>query len=138
MGAITFIQEQSDGRGAELRRDQVRKHVERSDELRPVWQSDPAGLVVVEEPKKERVVRPLLKKPKHELPRPEMPPLKQPKPEIIVPQWVEDEVRKAIDRDGGILDVSINPGEVCHHGQSDRGGHSVRGVQLNGRCPSTR
>jgi hypothetical protein len=108
MGAIRFIQEQpakegqSEGRGDELRRDQVRKHVERSAELRTIWDSEPEEFVVVEEPKKERVVRPLLKKPKHQLPRPGMPPLKQPKPEIIVPQWVEDAVREAIDRDGDI------------------------------------
>jgi hypothetical protein len=102
MGAITFIQEQSHGRGAELRRDQVRKHVARSDELRTIWDSEPEEFVVEVEPKKARVVRPLLKKPKHQLPPPEMPPLKQPKPEIIVPQWVEVAVRKAIDRDGRI------------------------------------
>jgi hypothetical protein len=31
-----------------------------------------------------------------------MPPLKAPKQKIIVPTWVEDAVREAIDRDGGI------------------------------------
>jgi hypothetical protein len=66
-----------------------------------VWQSDPAGLVVEVAPKKESVVRS---------------PLKPPHQKIIVPPWVEDAVREALDRDGDMyrapLRVDILAAEI--------------------------